>query len=74
MITKYGKVIIEQNTTTITGFEFDCEEYKEPYMKKAQFDAIEWAKKRLGGKTSKELEEEKVNIIYPQGTPEILPV
>lgn len=59
MITKYGKVSIEEDTITITGFEFDCEEYGEPYITEAQFDATEWAKKRLDGKTSKQIEEEK---------------
>lgn len=42
MIKKYGKVIIEKDTITITEFHFD---YKE--MKRGEFDAIKWAKQRL---------------------------
>ena len=59
MIKKYGKVIIEEDTITVSDFEFDCEEYGEPYITEAQFDAIEWAKKRLDGKTSMKIQEEK---------------
>ncbi len=61
MIKKYGKVTIEEDTISITDFEFDCEEYEEPYITGAQFDAMEWAKKRLDGKTSKEIEERRVH-------------
>ncbi len=56
MIKKYGKVIIEEERITICDFEFDCEEYGEPYIEEAQFDAVNWAQQRLNGKSSREIE------------------
>ena len=50
MITKYGKVIIEEDTITFEEFEAD--------NSGAPFDVVEWAKKRLGGKTTEEIKEE----------------
>ena len=50
MITKYGKVIIEEDTITFREFEADGSG--------APFSIIEWAKKRLEGKTTEEIESE----------------
>lgn len=53
MITKYGEVIIGENDILITRFEFDCKKDDKP------FDVLGWAKKRLNGKTSIEIDKEK---------------
>ena len=53
MITKYGEVLMREDTIIISGWKFEGE---------FQFDAVEWAKKRLDGKTSKKIETEGTKI------------